>query len=90
MEIRSRQPFLSRLIVTPFIKPPEVLHPVFDKGLDGRINSFEIKFPLPSLIAICAPDIEVKKSLVKLVLAVFFKTGLIVEAIYRRTYHHYN
>ena len=64
-EIRSRQPFLSRSIGTPFIKPSDALHPVFDKGLDGRINSLEIKFPLPSLIAMWAPDIEVAKSLVE-------------------------
>jgi hypothetical protein len=50
---------------TPFISPLVVLHPVFEIGREGKIDSFEIKLPCPSLIAICAPEIEFEKSLVE-------------------------
>jgi hypothetical protein len=58
VEIKSKHPFLSKFIGTPFMSPLVVLHPVFEIGREGKIDSFEIKLPCPSLIAICAPEIE--------------------------------
>ena len=54
VETKSKQPFLSKSIGTPFIK--EVVEFEKDIGLEGSMDSFDIKFPLPSLIAICAPE----------------------------------
>ena len=65
VDIISIQPWPSRSIGTPFIKPDEEFHWESGSGLFGNMYSLEAKLACPSLIAIWAPESEFSKSLVE-------------------------
>ena len=65
VEIKSKHPLSSKLIGTPFIKDVDVAQKLLKIGFLGKIDSLDMKFPCPSLMAIWAPEVSFSKSLVE-------------------------